>query len=315
MVASNKMTDSEPKAKPKTKGTFFGFTCHVPLEKWTHDHILELHEAMKSFLFVGVAEYQAGLEKGSENTPHFQGCFKLIQQWDFRRNTLEIPGYEKFWCQAINKPHYIHLKTTYNVKEDPDAITVRADLAELAATCTEEQWVQHCFSSGVNALYCEKFWELAQRKKFTPFPLPPMDVIELRPLQQWLLDQLQAPPEPRRIYWMNWDVGAGKSTIFRYLEDKYPHGVCTMETTGSLDNCIRKYYGEGVAVWHFPKAVEFNDGHAACWEAFSDVGIPLRSKKYKGHKVRANCHVVVFANQYYPDTIAHKDVIRAPVIF
>lgn len=137
----------------------------------------------------------------------------------------------------------------------------------------------------------------------------------LKPYQQKIWDILQTPPKQRQIIWVTGPPGTGKSFIYNYIQDNYKYGSYSAGQSASLDNIVYGYDEEGVIMWDLPKNYTWSNEDlvnslTSSIEKFSDYGQLLTSKKYKGNKVRALGHVIIFSNRTVLDQLKHRDIIE-----
>ena len=135
----------------------------------------------------------------------------------------------------------------------------------------------------------------------------------LKPWQSQLWELINKPPKNRRIIWVCGRPNSGKSFMFNYINENYKHEIYSAGSTASLDNAVYGYNEEGAIAWDIPKNYDFEtfgNSLASTIEKFSDFGQALTSRKYKGKKVKARGHVIVFSNRTVLDQLAHRDIIE-----
>lgn len=137
----------------------------------------------------------------------------------------------------------------------------------------------------------------------------------LKPYQQQIWDILQTPPKQRQIIWVTGPPATGKSFIYNYIQDNYKYGSYSAGQSASLDNIVYGYDEEGVIMWDLPKNYNWSNEDlvnslTSSIEKFSDYGQLLTSKKYKGNKVRALGHVIIFSNRTVLEQLKHRDIIE-----
>ena len=148
------------------------------------------------------------------------------------------------------------------------------------------------------------------------FPLPDLSVgIKLRPYQEKVVELLNETPKARRIIWVEGRPNVGKSFLINYLSnlENYKYGVYHAGQSIKFDDLAYNYDEEGVIVWDFPKAYDWENlsNHAGQMiEKFSDYGQKISSKKYKGKTQHIRGHVLVCSNRPPIESILHRDVIH-----
>lgn len=137
----------------------------------------------------------------------------------------------------------------------------------------------------------------------------------LKPYQQKIWDILQTEPKQRQIIWVSGPPATGKSFIYTFIQDNYKYGSYSAGQSASLDNIVYGYDEEGVIMWDLPKNYNWSNEDlvnslTTSIEKFSDYGQLLTSKKYKGNKVRALGHVIIFSNRAVLEQLKHRDIIE-----
>ena len=130
-------------------------------------------------------------------------------------------------------------------------------------------------------------------------------------------------PKFRRVFWIWGDSLVGKGHLTRFLADRESYNTQVFESTrlvwrGFLDcstqTCVEKvamlYKSAklpGICLFDVPREQELPP--SMLLEYLSNAGQPLTGGRYEGtHDVKANAHVVVFANKAPPASIDHREV-------
>ena len=130
------------------------------------------------------------------------------------------------------------------------------------------------------------------------------------PWQQWVLDYLKMPPDPRQILWIyDRSGGQGKSTLMKYLGNE--------DTTALVDICGRK-----MDIFHslaqrrtYPSIITIDckmDSKDINWEALEAIkDAYFVSHKYSSKTIRgAVPHVVICSNTNPSNVILAKGRLR-----
>lgn len=152
--------------------------------------------------------------------------------------------------------------------------------------------------------YCSK----TETRLWGPWiwPEPPCDEIidDLRgvPLYAWqqeIIDIIDGPVDPRKIYWFWESVGnAGKTVFTRHL---LINRRCAFFQGGKKSDIAHAYNGETICIFNFPREVEGRVAYGAI-ESLKD-GLVFSPKYESRYKIYNRPHVLIFAN-WPPDTEA-----------
>lgn len=192
-------------------------------------------------------------------------------------------------------------------KDNTDSIEVKLQTIlelEPAYTIQHEDKIKHTL----------KLQEQPERIKWD-YEIRTQENTQFKPYQQKIWDRLQERPKQRQIIWVNGSPGTGKSFMYNYIQDNYKYGSYSAGQSASLDNIVYGYDEEGVIMWDLPKNYNWSNEDlvnslTTAIEKFSDFGQLLTSKKYKGNRVRALGHVIVFSNRHPLEQLAHRDIIH-----
>lgn len=134
-----------------------------------------------------------------------------------------------------------------------------------------------------------------------PPPNDPLEGLELRPFQKFVLKLLEENPDSRTIYWIYDEYGnTGKTYLAKSLSINHP-GSTTM-VTGKANDCKygivkfleNEYNDLKVVFFDFPRSLE----HFVSYQAIEEIKNGyFFSGKYESNCLIFNCpHVIVFAN-------------------
>jgi len=229
--------------------------------------------AVANRVLAALGDYVFGQEIGESGTPHLQGCIRFKQKQRFTAVQKLFPGKGVHWEQ---------MKRAWKVN------------------------VEYCTKENMDGGH----WELIhgnipEASQYTPGEAAVMEMFYKDPKwyswQQYVLDVVAKPADPRKIYWF-WEPNgnSGKSYLARYL---YMNNRCIVGG-GKKDNVFHQVAKAMEADPHkWPQLILLDIPRSAqkyvCYGAIEEMknGF-VNSGKYEG----AVCvfpppHVICFANE------------------
>lgn len=223
---------------------------------------------------------------------------------------LDYKGDHPNWKKHQNKHHYMHCKTVYITKEDPDNMDLKApqtaeseDYVDICGAVQKSENLKeainnHFLSAGFSGISgIEKIFSMRTQtlKRFTYVPSNPWELD--------LMEMVSGEPNCRDIIWVYDFVGnQGKTafTKFMYMNDPNSWFIAKdMGTARDAATCIQGALNKG---WNhhgmilgLPRAAE---NHTRMYEYIEDIkdGM-ITAQKYAGETcVFDNPHIIIFSN-------------------
>lgn len=248
------------------------------------------------FYAVGSAQFAViGKEVGDSGTPHLQGYMHLKSP---RRFTTIKKICERMYIARARGSDLDNL--SYCTKQDKEAYVFgeptsqgeRTDLHKLMASIDEGvgdleimRDDPHTYSRHMK--FVERYRSLVEAES-----VPKVEVAEWRPWQRELLDILEGPVDPRKIYWyVDTDGGKGKSFLASYVASNLESFI---STGGRSQDIAYAYRRQPIVIFDIPRdAIDFVN-YGVLEQLKNGV---MSSNKYESVvKVFPKPHVVVFAN-------------------
>lgn len=256
-----------------------------------------------------------GIEKGENDTPHYQGYVRLENQMSFSAFKKKLPRAHIEKARAGDYDNRDYCSKQGNILLEIGAPSKQGERTDILYTRemirndglkntlrSEEHVIQSTLAKYKQ--YFKEYSDLVKVDKHIEIMKKKYEEFQPREWQQKIIDIIKEPADDRKIYWIWEDKGSiGKSELINYLIVKYD----AIKLKGKVADMAYMYDGEPVVCFDLTRSEVENVKHLYSFSEELKNGCIVSTKYESKMKLFARPHVFFFTNFMCDTTAWSKD--------